>query len=251
MISLNWIQTMFISASNAIKYLEDPQSSNNSVSRSLSEKAYEQIRRLIVTLKLPPGGIVDETRLQRDLRLGRTPIREALLRLSQEKLVTIVPRRGIFVTDIMITDLQRLFEVRLELETLAVRLAARRGSEEHWERMEAVLSKWTNRTEKVDNQLLIAVDELCHLIIYEATDNKFLQDTLYINYALSLRLWYYFLGRIDEMYGALRQHQEILQALRGRNEDLAHELMEDHLHKFEEEIQAVMRGTPSPFHRSG
>jgi DNA-binding GntR family transcriptional regulator len=245
------LSAMFISSTNAIQYLEGSQNSSNQTSRSLSEKAYEQIRRLIVTLKLPPGGIVDEARLQRELRLGRTPIREALLRLSQEKLVTIVPRRGIFVTDIVITDLQRLFEVRLELETLAARLAARRGSEEHWQRMEAVLDTWGNPGEKVDNQFLIAVDELCHLIIYEATDNKFLQDTLYINYALSLRLWYYFLGRVDDLRGALLKHRKILNALRAGNEDLAHSLMEDHILKFEEEVQAVMRGTPSPFQRSG
>jgi DNA-binding GntR family transcriptional regulator len=242
---------MFISATNAIQYLEDLQTSSESASRSLSERAYEQIRRYIVTLKLPPGGIVDESRLQAELRLGRTPIREALLRLSQEKLVTIVPRRGIFVTDIMITDLQRLFEVRLELETLAARLAARRGSDEHWQRMQTVLNRWVDRVEKVDNQHLMAVDELCHLIIYEATDNKFLQDTLYINYALSLRLWYFFLGRIDDMQEALKEHQRLLEALRLQDEDLSAELMEEHIRNFEEEVQSVMRGTPSPFHRPG
>jgi DNA-binding GntR family transcriptional regulator len=240
---------MFISAYNAVEYLEDP-IRNNAGSRSLSEKAYEKIRRFIVTLKLPPGGIVDEAALQEELLLGRTPIREALLRLSQEKLVTIVPRRGIFVADIKITDLQRLFEVRLELETLAVRLAARRGTKEQWDRMEAVLTKWANPEEKADNQLLIAVDELCHLIIYEAADNSFLQDTLYIYYALSLRLWYYFLGKIDDLYSSLELHKKILTALQQRNEDQAHDLMEDHIRKFEEEIQTVMRGTPSPFNRT-
>jgi DNA-binding GntR family transcriptional regulator len=242
---------MFISAQNAVQFLEDPDKRDDTLTRSLSEKAYEQIRRFIVILKLPPGGIVDEGALQKELRLGRTPIREALLRLAQEKLVTIVPRRGIFVTDIKITDLQRLFEVRLELETLAARLAARRGSREQWERMETLLNRYANPEEKADNRLLIAVDEMCHLIIYEATDNSFLQDTLYIYYALSLRLWYYFLGKIDDLYGALEKHKKILEALRKHDENLAHELMENHIREFEEEIQAVMRGTPSPFNRSG
>ena len=79
---------------------------------------------MIVTLELAPGSVIDEAELQEELQMGRTPIREALKRLSLESLVSIVPRRGMFVTNIGINDLQRLLEVRLELETLAVRLAA-------------------------------------------------------------------------------------------------------------------------------
>ena len=94
---------------------------------SLSQKAYELIRRRIVDLELLPGAILDEGRLQSELGVGRTPIREALLRLSMERLVTIVPRRGIFVAEIGITDLQQIFEVRILLEAQAARLAARRG----------------------------------------------------------------------------------------------------------------------------
>src|SRR3989304_7611670 len=89
----------------------------------LSQKAYLQLRRKIITIDLPPGAILDEAILQADLGLGRTPIREALQRLAWEKLVTIIPRRGIFVADIALTDLQRLFEMRTSLEALAGRQA--------------------------------------------------------------------------------------------------------------------------------
>ncbi len=106
---------------------------------SLSQKAYELIRRRIVDLELLPGAILDEGRLQSELGVGRTPIREALLRLSMERLVTIVPRRGIFVAEIGITDLQQIFEVRILLEAQAARLAARRGTQAHWERMQQLL----------------------------------------------------------------------------------------------------------------
>jgi DNA-binding GntR family transcriptional regulator len=241
---------MFTSSIYATRYLEDFSSHQKMPPRSLSEKAYELIRRQIVTLKLPPGGIVDEIRLQQELSLGRTPIREALLRLSHEKLVTIVSRRGIFVTNIVITDLQRIFEVRLELEPLAARLAAQRGTDEHWDRMEAVLSKWAGPEAHLDNQVLIAADELCHLILYEATDNTFLEDTLAIHYALSLRLWYYFLRKIDNLSGVIFEHRKLLDALRAQDDNLANDLMVKHIRNFEEEIQAVMRGTPSPYLRA-
>ena len=93
---------------------------------SLSEQAYHQIRKKILTLELAPGTIINEADLRHELGLGRTPIREALLRLAQQKLVTIVPRRGMFVTDIRLEDIRQLFELRLALERLAGQLAAQR-----------------------------------------------------------------------------------------------------------------------------
>lgn len=212
---------------------------------SLSQKAYEQIRRKIVTLELPPGSIVDEGDLQTQLELGRTPIREALLRLSLEKLVTIIPRRGIFVTDIRITDLKQLFEVRMTLESLAARLAASRGTEEHWKRMRIALSNLPDHDHPAKNQALIVVDEMCHTIIYDAANNKFLEDTLTELYALSLRLWYFFLLKIGNMQSAIEEHIRILEALEARDADQAVYLLERHIRSFQEEIQAAMLGVVS------
>src|SRR5207237_10745024 len=80
----------------------------------------------ILTLDLPPGSLVHEARLREELAIGRTPLREALQRLAHEKLVRSVPHRGTFVTDVNITDLARITEVRVVLEAHAARLAAAR-----------------------------------------------------------------------------------------------------------------------------
>jgi DNA-binding GntR family transcriptional regulator len=216
---------------------------------SLSQIAYDQIRRKIVSLELPPGGIISEGELQAELGLGRTPIREALQRLSLEKLVIIVPRRGMFVTEIGITDLQRVFEVRMHMETLATRLAARRGTDEHWARMDAVLGVLPGEggpLDASDNEALIEIDEICHHIIYEAADNRFLSDSLTTLYTLSLRLWYYFLSRIGDMRGAILEHRLILEALKSGDSDRAVALMERHLNAFQVEIQAAMMDTTDP-----
>jgi DNA-binding GntR family transcriptional regulator len=209
---------------------------------SLSQRAYEQIKQKIVSLELSPGSVILETELQAELGLGRTPIREALRQLSLEKLVMIVPRRGMFVTDIGVMDLQHLCEVRLELETLAVRLAAHRGSRMHWQRMAAVLSQLPETAEALDNQTLIMIDQACHEIIYEATGNEFLKDTLVTMYALSLRLWYFALVRIGDMREAVLEHAAILGALEAREAGLAMQLMADHIRTFQEEIQTAMLG---------
>ncbi|HCB49919.1 MAG TPA: GntR family transcriptional regulator [Chloroflexi bacterium] len=211
---------------------------------SLSEQAYECIKQEIVSLKLPPGSVINEAGLQEKLGLGRTPIREALKRLSLEKLVVIVPRRGMFVNEIGIRDLQQLFEMRLPLESLAARLAAERGTDEHWERMKSALSDLPETG--ANNEALITIDKTCHEIIYEAADNEFLRDTLVTHYALSLRLWYYFLSRIGDMREVILEHQLILDALQAKDGDKAARLMERHIGTFQEEIQLVMFGSAVP-----
>src|SRR3569623_3042014 len=90
---------------------------------SFAGRAYYAIRELIVTLELPPGAVVKEPELTARLGIGRTPVREALRRLAQERLIEVYPRRGMFVTTVDVRDLARLSEVRAMLEPEAARLA--------------------------------------------------------------------------------------------------------------------------------
>src|SRR5437899_6971754 len=96
--------------------------------RSQTEEAYQRILERIVSLEMPPGSVVNESRLREELKIGRTPIREALQRLARENLVRSIPHRGTFVTDVNITDLARITEVRVVLEGHCARLAAERLS---------------------------------------------------------------------------------------------------------------------------
>ncbi|NOZ72456.1 MAG: GntR family transcriptional regulator [Chloroflexi bacterium] len=211
---------------------------------SLSQQAYALIRHKIIALELAPGAVINESALREELGLGRTPIREALQRLALEKLIVIVPRRGTFVSDIGITDLNRLFEARLVLESFAARLASQRGKEEHWQRMDEILRG--AELENVGQETLIAIDEACHNIMYEAADNKFLRDTLVSLYALSLRLWYYALFEIGGMHEAVLEHIHILEKLRARDADGAAQLLIDHIQTFQGTIQQVMLDMPRP-----
>ena len=79
---------------------------------SLTDQAYARLEELIVTLQLEPGEIVSEAALSRQLRIGRTPIREALHRLARERLVNILPRRGITVSEINVGAQLRLLALR-------------------------------------------------------------------------------------------------------------------------------------------
>jgi DNA-binding GntR family transcriptional regulator len=212
---------------------------------SLSQKAYEMIRARIVNLQIAPGQFLDETRLQSDLGLGRTPIREALLRLSHEKLVTIVPRRGIFVNDIGIEDLQKLFEVRIVLEGLAARLAAQRGTEAHWTQMDLALSR-LDQNQSIDNSALLSIDESCHLVLYDAASNEILRDMLTTLYALSKRLWVFLAVTSQDTCSWLMEHAAILDALRTKDAARAGILIEQHIQSYQEHIHAAILGTSLP-----
>ena len=71
----------------------------------MADRAYAEMRDRIVTLRIPPGSPIDEDALGKELAMGRTPVREAIKRLSLENLVTVFPRRGTFASEINITDL--------------------------------------------------------------------------------------------------------------------------------------------------
>ncbi len=207
---------------------------------SLSEKAYEEIRKKIVTIALEPGSVIDEAQLRTELEVGRTPIREALQRLALDQLVTIVPRRGMFVTDIAFSDLQRLFEVRIELEALAGQLASERRTPEHLQMMQSLFDQLSHLPSETNNTVLIQFDRLFHEVIYQAADNHFLQMTLQSRYALSLRLWYYSLEAMNTMRSNIDEHFQIYQALENQHSGLASKLLRDHILSFQRSVQNVM-----------
>ena len=217
-------------------------SSNGFSRQPMRHQAYLYIRQKIVSLELAPGAVIDEAALQQELNMGRTPIREALQRLSLEKLVNILARRGMFVTEIGITDLQRLFELRLTLEALAVELACQRGSDQQFEEMARVLAELPDDISEANTELLIQIDETSHRLIYQAASNKFLEDTLSTLYALSLRLWYFALAEIGTLPNAVAEHRSILLAMQARDVKSAVNQIKVHILTFQEEIQSAMLG---------
>src|SRR3954464_2597915 len=99
---------------------------DTAATRLVAERAYVDLRDRIVTLHLPPGTVLREDELMKDLGIGRTPLREAVKRLALENLVEGQPRRGAFGTAGEGADIQSITEVRAELEGYAAELAAQR-----------------------------------------------------------------------------------------------------------------------------
>ena len=96
-------------------------------SASLSDLAYRRLEEAIVTLSLRPGAVLTEAQMIELVGIGRTPVREALIRLAQQGLVEILPRKGVVVTAIDAIDVMAALDAREVLERLIAVEAARRA----------------------------------------------------------------------------------------------------------------------------
>lgn len=203
-----------------------------------STLAYERIRRMIVRLDLAPGDLLRDDELQERLDLGRTPIREALQRLAREQFVTVIPRRGMFVSPIDVDDLSSLYETRSVMEPHAARLAALRGSTTTWDEMEAVIDR--SRQPGLESEDLLEVDRRCHELIWRAAGNRFLTDTLDALYAQSDRVWHMYLADLYDARHAIDEHVELLDAFRRGDPDECAALMSSHLEGFDDQVRAAV-----------
>jgi DNA-binding GntR family transcriptional regulator len=207
---------------------------------SLNERAYQRIRDMIVHLELPPASVIDEAKLTVELQIGLTPIRQALRRLAMENLVLILPRRGTLVADLNMDNLQKIFEIRLELETLAARLAAERATAAQITQMEQLLAPemlahaegWGESR----NELLIRIDRRAHELLSEATHNQILADTLDSLYSHVLRLWYVNLKQVKALDDALAEHWQIVAAVAVGDGESAQAIMRKHISGFQNEV---------------
>ena len=201
----------------------------------LADRAYVELRDQIVTLALPPGAPINEERLGRELQLGRTPLREAIKRLALENLISVYPRRGTFVTEINITDLADISDVRVQLEGHAAYRAAQRLTAAQREELDGLLERVAT-----PSGALMELDAEVHRFIYRCAANPYLRETLerYLN--LSLRVWYLVLGRLPHLFERVLEHRDLLQAIREGDAGRARDVAAEHVATFEAEIRSVL-----------
>lgn len=201
----------------------------------LADRAYVELRDQIVTLALPPGAPINEERLGRELQLGRTPLREAIKRLALENLICVYPRRGTFVTEINITDLADISDVRVQLEGHAAYRAAQRLTAEQRAELDGLLERVST-----PSGALMELDAEVHRFVYRCAGNPYLRETLerYLN--LSLRIWYLVLGRLPHLFERVLEHRDLLLAIRDGDAHAARGIAADHVATFELEIRSVL-----------
>lgn len=201
---------------------------------SLSDRAYHQLEQLIVTMQLEPGTPVSESQLSEMLEIGRTPIREALQRLSREHLVSILPNRGIFIADLNPQKQLRVLETRRELERLVCTKAAKRANQVERSQFDRIARDFERAAKDNDKQLFIEVDkELNDLIIFSAR-NEYAASAMAMLHGMSRRFWFGNFHQVADLALASKLHSDIAKAIAKADEKKAGDALDELLNYIEE-----------------
>jgi DNA-binding GntR family transcriptional regulator len=194
-----------------------------------SERVYRQLRQMILSGELPPGTRLVEIHLGEQFGVSRTPVREALKRLTAEKLVLGDPVRGLVVHAPEPHEVSEVYSVREALEALAVRLAAQRITDDELRQLRVILQSMRDAVAKEQTDLVVSANITFHDVIYRAAGN----DTLF-RLAKDLsdfvrRFSAEALANPDRASAVVEEHERILAALEARDPEGAAEASSSHL----------------------
>lgn len=200
-----------------------------------SDKAYAQLRKLIIALELEPGAVLVEGALVEQLGCGRTPLREAIQRLTEDDLVVALPRRAVSVADITVLALQQLYEARWELEPALGRLASDRITPDQLDALEQLLA-----TRPLDaspsSYDLTEWDMAFHHAIARAAENRYLLMAFERLQGVAQRLLVFAYRRGAFVPPTLDEHREILAALRARDGERTGRRLGEHIRNAKDRI---------------
>ena len=157
-----------------------------------SDVAYEKLKMMIITAQLKPGQALVEPELMEELKLGRTPIREALNHLAWENFVKIIPRQCIMVNEVSLYEVESIYQMRFALVALESELAAKNRTEEDLEQLEKGIEALKSGQ---DAEQRVLLDRAFHRTVSSMTKNPFLEKEMNNYQDLSIRLL--FLNRIN------------------------------------------------------
>lgn len=188
---------------------------------SLTRRAYRQLEEMIVTLELAPGRVLSESTLSEQLGIGRTPIREALQRLAMEGLVSILPRRGILVSEINVSKQLSLLELRREVERLIARTAARRATERERAAFKTLAEQLERTAIEKDEVAFMRLDRAFNHMTLAASRNDYAAGAMRLTQGLSRRFWYQHYKQALDLPRCAKLHQAVAQAVAVGSPDAA------------------------------
>lgn len=197
--------------------------------RTLAAQVVERIRQAILDQSLPPGSRINQYKLAEDLEVSLVPVREALKVLESEGLVSITPRRGAFVTEISLSDLDELYFARKLLEGEAIALACPHLTEADFAALAELMTAMRDSTDAADIRAFMLGNREFHMRIYAAAGNRYLLQTIEKLWEHSelYRFRYMFVLRNAEIVH--HEHTEIFAACRAGDADRARLLIHAHI----------------------
>ncbi len=194
---------------------------------SLKLRAYQIIKEKIVNCEYAPSTLLNEEALREEIGASRTPIRDALSRLEQEGLITILPKKGIMVSGLTIADINMIFEVRLLYEPYALKNYGFTIPDETILHYYNALSLPSDAHGEAD---FFTMDDEFHHTIISALPNRFLRQTYEMIQTQNLR-FRVMTGQVSELRReqTITEHLAVIKACLRRDWDLAAEAMYSHL----------------------
>ncbi len=190
--------------------------------------AYLRLKAMIISGEIDPADQIDANSLVDVLEFGRTPIREALLRLQTEGIVKIVPKRGVQIVKLSADDLTEIYQVISAVEIEAVRLLTmQRPSVDQLGRLVDAAERMLRAAESDQREAWILSDEAFHRGILELTPNKRLRDVGLLHRDLAPRAHFVAIRLLQSgsLLTSAKQHRKLIDLIAGGD---VHQAIADH-----------------------
>jgi len=212
----------------------------------LATRVYLQLKKAITTNALKPNEKIDIHRLSERLGVSRTPIKDAIARLSAEGLITVKPKVGTYVTPFTLEDMLELLPIRYWLETGYCDRIVNHFPQESLEELERIIALFEEMLEKKDEFDYFLYNELdakFHTVLVGASGNrKLLQVYKSLNFHTQIFRFYY--GRHErKLLRGHREHLQILEAIKAKDAQMFERVMKQHIVDGEQELLRMMGET--------
>jgi DNA-binding GntR family transcriptional regulator len=198
-----------------------------------SSIAYRKLREMILRTELKPGDVLAERELMAVLGVGRTPLRDALHLLAHEGLVDITPRRGTAVSQVTLSDVQQIFELRVGIERIVAQGAVARVTSTDLEDLCALLERSRATCGPVSE---VEIDGEFHRLLLRIAGNRYLTETYRRIADASLRLLYLTNCGMEPPDEQVRTLEAAEQALRERDGEALADVLVEHVHAFRDRV---------------
>ncbi len=199
------------------------------------QTVYESIKFKIIHNDLRPSEVLNEKELMAQYKIGRTPLREILLELKHDKLVTMIPRVGTLVTTMDISDLREIIEIRKNLEALVAQLAIRYIDADQIERIKKLVInvRELKKNRPPDTaEKLTQYDLEFHHILYDAAGNQRLKELLLEQQHLMARFWFQLEIQEEDFFSQMIKLDDVIRSLEERDVTKLRQALDDHIHLY-------------------
>lgn len=197
--------------------------------KSLKEKVYEILKEMIISGKLKYNERIEEDALATSLEVSRTPVREAINKLEQEGWINIIPRRGMFVSNVSLKEINDIFQVRLNLETIILQMGFSNIPLNECQRLKREFESFLDKElTKDEAKTLDELDNTLHLLILKSCNNNFIEKMMENVYEHNMRLRNQSVQSNDRRNEATKEHINLIDSILDGDLDKALELIKYH-----------------------